>query len=66
MRIEGSAETGTNGELRGFSFRLSTSSQKALFETTVLGTVEGDELVLNISSPRSASGGLSTSPSSCR
>ncbi len=53
MRIEGSAETGTNGELRGFSFRLSTSSQKSLFETTVFGTVEGDELVLNISSPRS-------------
>ena len=53
MRIEGSAETGTNGELRGFSFRLSTSSQQSLFETTVFGTVEGDELVLNISSPRS-------------
>ena len=53
MRIEGSAETGTTGELRGFSFRLSTSSQQSLFETTVFGTVEGDELVLNISSPRS-------------
>ena len=53
MRIEGSAETGSNGELRTFSFRLSTSSQQALFETTVLGTIEGDELVLTVSSPRS-------------
>ena len=53
MRIEGSTETGADGKLREFSFRLSTSSRQSLFETTVVGTVEGDELVLTISSPRS-------------
>ncbi|MDX1390430.1 MAG: hypothetical protein R3344_14670, partial [Acidobacteriota bacterium] len=53
MKMEGSAETGAGGELREFSFRLSTSSRRSPFETTVLGTVEGDELVLTIRSPRS-------------
>ena len=53
MKIEGSADTKSNGELRTFSFRLSTSSRRSLFETTVLGTVEGNELVLTVSSPRS-------------
>lgn len=53
MRMEGSAETGAGGELREFSFRLSTSSRESPFETTVLGNVEGDELALTIRSPRS-------------
>lgn len=53
MRMEGSAETGANGELRTFSFRLSTSSRESPFETTVVGAVEQDELVLTVTSPRS-------------
>jgi hypothetical protein len=53
MKMEGSAETGSSGELREFSFRLSTSSRQSPFETTVLGKIEGDELELTIRSPRS-------------
>jgi hypothetical protein len=50
VEMEGMAETGAGGELRGFSFRLTTASRRAPFETTVLGKVEGDELVLTIRS----------------
>ncbi len=50
VRMEGSAESGRKGELRGFSFRLSTSSRRSPFETTVLGEVSGDELRLKIRS----------------
>lgn len=53
MQIEGSAETGSSGELQKFQFRLSTSSRRSPFETTVQGVVEGDELALTISSPGS-------------
>src|SRR3990172_1193737 len=50
VRMEGSAESGTKGELRGFRFRLSTSSRRSPFETTVIGDVQGDELHLRIRS----------------
>lgn len=50
MKMEGSVVTGANGELREFQFRLSTSSRQSPFETTVQGTVEGDELQLTINS----------------
>ncbi len=50
VRMEGSAESGRKGELRAFSFRLSTSSRRSPFETTVLGEVSGDELRLKIRS----------------
>ena len=50
VRIEGSADSGRKGDLRGFSFRLSTSSRRSPFETTVLGEVAGDELTLKIRS----------------
>jgi hypothetical protein len=50
VRMEGSAESGRKGELRGFAFRLSTSSRRSPFETTVVGEVHGDELHLKIQS----------------
>ncbi len=50
VRMEGSAETGRKGELRGFTFRLTTSSRRSPFETTVTGEVNGDELHLRIRS----------------
>ncbi|MGH9318495.1 MAG: transglutaminase-like domain-containing protein [Vicinamibacteria bacterium] len=50
VEMEGSAETGAKGELRRFSFRLSTSSRRSPFETLVLGEVERDELRLTIRS----------------
>jgi hypothetical protein len=50
VRMEGSAETGRKGELRGFDFRLTTSSRRSPFETTVTGEVQGDELHLRIRS----------------
>ena len=53
MTMEGSAETGSGGALRSFTFRLATSTGRSPFETTVLGTVDGNELILTIKSPRS-------------
>lgn len=53
VRMEGSAETGRKGELRGFTFRLSTSSRRSPFETTVVGEVRGEELRLRIRSGNS-------------
>jgi hypothetical protein len=50
VRMEGSAECGRKGEIRAFTFRLSTSSRRSPFETTVLGEVQGDELHLRIRS----------------
>jgi hypothetical protein len=50
VRREGSAETGRKGELRSFTFRLTTSSRRSPFETTVAGEVQGDELHLRIRS----------------
>jgi hypothetical protein len=50
VTMEGSADVGGGGELRSFSFRLSTASRRTAFETTVLGSVEGEELVLTIRS----------------
>ncbi len=50
VRMEGAAESGRKGELRSFSFRLSTSSRRSPFETTVTGEVTGDELLLKIRS----------------
>lgn len=50
VRMEGSAETGRKGELRQFTFRLTTSSRRSPFETTVIGEVTGDELHLKIRS----------------
>jgi hypothetical protein len=50
VRMEGSAETGRKGELRNFNFRLTTSSRRSPFETTVIGEVTGDELHLRIRS----------------
>jgi len=50
VRMEGSAESGRKGELRGFTFRLSTSSRRSPFETTVVGDVQGDEIHLRIRS----------------
>jgi Transglutaminase-like superfamily len=50
VRMEGSAESGRRGELRTFTFRLSTSSRRSPFETTVVGEVQGDELHLRIRS----------------
>jgi hypothetical protein len=50
VNMEGSADVGAGGELRKFAFRLSTASRRTPFETTVLGMVEGDELVLTIRS----------------
>lgn len=50
VRMEGSAESGPQGALRGFTFRLSTSSRRSPFETTVVGEVQGDELHLRIRS----------------
>ena len=50
VRMEGSAETGRKGELRNFTFRLSTSSRRSPFETRVEGEVKGDELHLRIRS----------------
>jgi hypothetical protein len=54
VRMEGSAESGRKGELRSFSFRLSTSSRRSPFETTVLGEVAGDEMTLKIRSGSSS------------
>jgi hypothetical protein len=53
VEMEGTAETGAGGELRGFSFRLTTASRRAPFQTTVLGKVEGTELVLTVRSASS-------------
>jgi hypothetical protein len=50
VRMEGSAETGRKGELRAFTFRISTSSRRSPFETTVVGEVSADELRLRIRS----------------
>ncbi len=50
VRMEGSAETGRRGELKSFTFRLTTSSRRSPFETTVAGEVTGDELHLRIRS----------------
>jgi hypothetical protein len=53
VEMEGTAETDAAGKLRAFSFRLRTASRRAPFETTVLGSVEGEELVLTIRSASS-------------
>ncbi len=53
MRMEGSATTGSRGELRTFKFQLTTSSRRSPFETTVLGRVDGNQLELTIRSSRS-------------
>jgi hypothetical protein len=53
MQMEGSARTGAKGELREFQFRLSSSSRRSPFQTTVRGQVDGDELSLTIDSGRS-------------
>jgi hypothetical protein len=50
VRMEGSAETGRRGQLRSFTFRLTTSSRRSPFETTVRGEVVGDEMRLRIRS----------------
>jgi hypothetical protein len=50
VRMEGAAETGRKGELRRFTFRLSTAARRSAFETTVIGEVVGDELRLRIRS----------------
>jgi len=50
LDIGGSATVGRGGELREFSFRLATVSEKSPFETVVEGRVEGQELLLEIRS----------------
>ena len=53
MKMEGTATTGSRGELRTFKFQLTTSSRCSPFATTVLGRVDGDQLELTIRSSRS-------------
>ncbi|MEE9180918.1 MAG: transglutaminase-like domain-containing protein [Vicinamibacteria bacterium] len=50
MDIYGSATVGAGGQLKEFSFRLTTASDRSPFETEVKGRVEGQELVLDIRS----------------
>jgi hypothetical protein len=50
LAIAGSANVGTGGELETFTFRLTTVSGRSPFETVIDGRVEGNELVLNVSS----------------
>ncbi|HSF15638.1 MAG TPA: transglutaminase-like domain-containing protein [Vicinamibacteria bacterium] len=50
VSIRGFAETGAGGRLREFQYGLTTASRRSLFETTVDGRIDGNELVLTITS----------------
>ncbi len=48
MEVEGSADLASDGKLRSFRFRLATSTGRSIFETTVLGRLDGLNLQMTI------------------
>jgi hypothetical protein len=50
VEMDGTADTGSLGQLERFEFRIATSSGRAIFETDVVGSIEDSELALVVRS----------------